>query len=112
MGEGGVSTREERRDCAGGGVGGVDDAHGVTHVAKRGLDEGLEKRIVGATEQQDRGIGSLGEGFEEIDVQHLERDGDLRGIDEPAFFDERDEEGAGLFGGSETERVECSCVGT
>ena len=67
---------------------------------------------MGATEQQGGGIGSLGEGFEQIDVQDFEGDGGLRGFVEPAFFDERDEEGAGFFGGSETEGVECSCVGT
>ena len=49
----------------------------------------------------------FGEGFGEIDFQDFVGDG----VVDPAFFDERDEEGAGFFGGFEAEGVEGVGVG-
>ena len=37
----------------GGGLGGVDDGHGVVEVVEGGFDEGFEERVVGAAEQED-----------------------------------------------------------
>ena len=95
----------------GGGLGGVDDVHGVVEVAEGGFDERLEEGVVGAAEQEGGGVGGFGEGFEEVDAEDFEGDGGVDGVVDPAFFDQRDEEGAGFFGGSEAEGGEGLGVG-
>ena len=62
---------------------------------------------MGAAEQESLGVGGFGEGFVEIDAEDF--GGDV--VVDPAFFDQRDEQGAGLFGGREAEGVEGLGVG-
>ena len=63
-----------------------------------GLDGGCDERVVGAAEEDGLG-GAGGEGFGEVDAEDFAGDG----VIDPAFFDERDEQGAGFFGGAEAE---------
>ncbi len=62
-----------------------------------GLDERAEQGVVGAAEDERVGLEALGGGggeqFVEIDADDLGGDG----VAGPAFFDEGDEQGAGLF---------------
>jgi hypothetical protein len=90
-----------------GGVGGVDDGEGVVKRGEDAADGGFEQGIVGAAEQEGFGGGSFGESFVEVDLEDFVGDG----VVDPAFFDERDEQGAGLLGGVEAEGGEGTGVG-
>ena len=72
-------------------------ADGIEDAVDGWFDEG----VVGATEQKGLGSGSGSQGFGEVDLQDVVGDGMVS----PAFFDERDEKGAGFFAGLETEGV-------
>ena len=91
----------------GGGVGGVDDGEGVVERGEGAVDGGFEERVVGAAEEERLGVGGFGESFLQVDLEDFVGDG----VVDPAFFDERDEEGAGFFGGLEAERGEGVRVG-
>ena len=60
-----------------------------------------------AAEEEGLGVGGFGEGFLQVDFQDFVGDG----VVDPAFFDERDEQGAGFFVGFEVEGGESSFVG-
>ena len=71
------------------------------------MDGGFEQRVVGAAEEERLGVGGFGQGFLQVDFQDFVGDG----VVDPAFFYERDEEGAGFFGGLEAEGGEGVGVG-
>ena len=75
-----------RRDGAGGGFGGVDNAH----VRRRhAMQQRLEQRIVGAAEDQNvRVVEAIGEGLTQINPSDLLGDGMLH----PSFFDQRNQQ--------------------
>ena len=79
----------------------------MVELGEGALDERLEQRVVGAAEEEGLGVGGFGEGFVEVDAEDFGGDG----VVDPALFDQRDEEGAGLFGGGEAEGVEGVGVG-
>ena len=91
----------------GGRFGGVDDRERVADGCEGAVDGGFEKRVVGAAEKEGLCVGGFGQRFGQVDFEDFVGD---RVID-PAFFNQRDEEGAGLFVGSEAESVEGTGVG-
>ena len=74
---------------------------GMADGGEGAVDGLFDERVVGAAEQKGLGGGGSGEGFGEVDAEDFVGDG----VVGPAFFDERDEQGAGLFGGFEAEGV-------
>jgi len=92
---------------ASGRVGGVDDGEWVADGIEGAMDGLFYEGVVGASEQKGLGRGGGGQGFGEVDLQDVVGDGMVG----PAFFDKRDEKGAGLFAGFEAERVESVGVG-
>jgi hypothetical protein len=81
--------------------------HWVVKFDQGALDEWLEQRIVGAAKQKGLGVGGFGEGFVEVDTEDF--GGDV--VVDPAFFYQRDEQGAGFFHGGETDGFEGFGVG-
>ncbi len=106
-GLGGARWGKVGRYGVGGGLGRIDDVHGVVEVVQGGFDEGFQEGVVGAAQQEGVGAGGFGEGFEEVDAEDFGGD---RVVD-PAFFYQGDEEGAGLFGGWQVEGGEGLMVG-
>lgn len=102
-------ARDGRRGCAlgdrdgGGDLGGgdfsrVNDAYGC---GQGGFDRLAQEGVVGASEQEgvrlERGGAGLMEELREIDAEDLAGDG----VVDPAFFNEWNEQGAGLLNGAE-----------
>jgi hypothetical protein len=79
----------------------------VAQVGEGTADGGFDERVVGAAEQEGVGGGGGGEGFGEVDLEDFVGDG----VVDPAFFDQRDEEGTGFFVGFEAEGFEGVGVG-
>ncbi len=65
------------------GGGGVDDVEGVAKGEEGALDEGLEERVVSATEDEGGDGGCRGEGFGEVDAEDFRGDG----VVDPTLFD-------------------------
>jgi hypothetical protein len=74
----------------------------VVELVEGGVDEWADQRVVGTTQQENGGVRSLGECFEEVDAEDFGSDRVVC----PILFDERDEEGAGLFGSTESEGIQ------
>ncbi len=100
---GSVSDRCQRGSCrstsAGSGFGGVDDVRRLAgpKSGDGGFDDLAEQRVVSAAEHDrvgvESGFGSLLMQFREIDSDDFGGDGMV----DPALFDQRDQQGAGLF---------------
>ena len=91
----------------GGGLGGVDDVHGVVEGGEGTLDHFFEKRVVGAAQEEGVGFRGFGQSFGEIDAKDFGCDGMV----DPAFFYQGDEEGAGFFSCGQAQRPEGLEVG-
>ena len=92
-GGGGGLWGEDGGRGEGGGVGTVDDMQGVVEGGEGALDERLEEGVMGAAEDEGLDGWGFGEGLGEVDAEDFGGDG----VVNPAFFYERDEEGAGFF---------------
>ena len=87
-------------------MGRVDDLGFGAELAEGFGDERGDEGVVSAAEDDDCGVAD-GEGFGEVDAEDFASDG----VIDPAFFNQRDEEGAGLFGGVEAMEVAEVAVG-
>jgi hypothetical protein len=79
----------------------------MAQVGEGAADGGFDEWVVSAAEEEGLGSGGGGKGFGEVDLEDFVGDG----VVDPAFFDQRDEEGAGLFVGFEAEGFEGVGVG-
>jgi hypothetical protein len=77
------------------GFGGVDDGERVVEGGEGSADGWLEKRIVRAAEEKGLGVWSFGQGLLEGDFEDFVGDW----VIDPAFFYQRDQQGAGFFVG-------------
>ena len=82
-----------------GGFGGVDDGEWVVQGGEGSPDGRFEKWVMGAAEEEGLCVGGFGQGLFEVDFQDFVGDWMV----DPAFFYQRDEEGAGFFVGFEVE---------